>query len=200
MQETVCWILAFGCWTMLTSGRETVRMIGVALTVVLFGVLWACRGKLNSVGLQYIDWNRTPIRSTLLAVGLGSAAGLVIAWWFRGLQVGKMPPIAETWIALTWGPLIEEAMFRGYLFRGLSWLLERRVRRPGWLVVTGIAAVFALGHLLKSGITPTQIATIFLTGCLYGWLRLESGSTVPPVCAHMAYNTVIFSAAALLIY
>jgi len=35
-------------------------------------------------------------------------------------------------------------------------------------------------------------------GGVYGWLRLSSGSTVPPIAAHIAYNVVIFSAAALL--
>ena len=72
------------------------------------------------------------------------------------------------------------------------------MRNPGWLVVIGIAAVFALGHLVKTGITPVQIASIFVTGTLYGWLRLDSGSTVPPVCSHVSYNSVIYVAAAFL--
>ena len=63
------------------------------------------------------------------------------------------------------------------------------MRSPGWLAVIGIAAVFALSHLVKTGITPVQIvSSIFLTGTLYGWLRLDSGSTVPPVCSHISYN------------
>jgi membrane protease YdiL (CAAX protease family) len=64
--------------------------------------------------------------------------------------------------------------------------------------VVGIAGVFALSHLVKSGITPIQVATVFLTGTLYGWLRLVTGSTVPPVCSHISYNTVIYLVAAFL--
>jgi membrane protease YdiL (CAAX protease family) len=30
---------------------------------------------------------------------------------------------------------------------------------------------------------------------LYGWLRLDSGSTVPPVIAHTVFNAVIYLAA-----
>ena len=51
---------------------------------------------------------------------------------------------------------------------------------------------------MKAGITPVQIASIFITGTLYGWLRLNSGSTVPPVCSHISYNSVIYLAAAFL--
>ena len=42
-----------------------------------------------------------------------------------------------------------------------------------------------------------QIASIFLTGSLYGWLRLDSGSTVPPLFAHSAYNAALFGVAFL---
>jgi membrane protease YdiL (CAAX protease family) len=55
-----------------------------------------------------------------------------------------------------------------------------------------------MGHLVKAGITPVQIASIFITGTLYGWLRLNSGSIVPSVCSHIAYNSVIYLAAAFL--
>ena len=34
--------------------------------------------------------------------------------------MGVQPPFAELWIAVTWGPLIEEVVFRGYLFSFLE--------------------------------------------------------------------------------
>jgi membrane protease YdiL (CAAX protease family) len=173
-------------------------MIGVALTVALFVLFWVLRGKLNTMGLEYIHWNRAPAVLMARAIVLGLVVGAVIAWWFRGYDVGKQPRFADLWIAVTWGPLIEEVAFRGYLFSLLEQFLERWMRKPGWLVVIGIAALFALGHLVKSGITSIQIATIFVTGALYGWMRLDSGSTVPPVCAHISYNSVIYLAAAFL--
>jgi membrane protease YdiL (CAAX protease family) len=115
---------------------------------------------------------------------------------FRDLRTGSLPPLAEIWMGITFGPLVEELIFRGILFYGLMLLLGRWLRNPGWLVVVVvIAAAFALSHLVKAGITPWQLATIFLTGSLYGWLRLDSGSTVPPFCAHVAYNVVIFGPA-----
>jgi membrane protease YdiL (CAAX protease family) len=102
-------------------------------------------------------------------------------------------------MGVTLGPLLEEILFRGYLFGMLEKLLGRWAPfGAGWITALLIAATFALGHLVKSGITPAQIATIFGMDGVYGWLRLTSGSTVPPAAAHIAYNVVIFSAAAFL--
>ena len=98
---------------------------------------------------------------------------------------------------MTWGPFIEEVAFRGYLYSFSERFLKRWLRNPGWLVIVAIAAAFAAGHVVKAGITSVQIAAVFVTGALYGWLRLDSGSTVPSVCAHISYNAVIYLAAAL---
>jgi membrane protease YdiL (CAAX protease family) len=175
-------------------------MIGVALTLSFFAFLWVLRDKLDMMGLEYVRWNRTSPLFLVRALALGAIAGAVVAWWFRTSYLGVPPSFAELWIAVTWGPLIEEMIFRGYLYSILENFLSRWVRSPGWLAVITIAAVFALGHLVKPGITPVQIASIFITGTLYGWLRLESRSTVPPVCSHISYNSVIYLAAAFLRY
>lgn len=172
-------------------------MIGVAVTMTFFAFFWTLRGKLNMMGLEYVRWNRTSPVSVARAVALGVAAGGTVAWWFRNYDLGAAPAFAQLWIAVTWGPLIEEVIFRGYLFSILEDLLGRWMRSPGWLTVIGVAAIFALGHLVKTGITPVQIASIFVTGTLYGWLRLDSGSTVPSVCSHISYNSVVYMAAVL---
>ena len=100
-------------------------------------------------------------------------------------------------MGITFGPLAEELIFRGMLFHGLMLLLRRWLAKPGWIAVVVIAGAFALSHLVKAGITPWQIVAIFLTGCLYGWLRLDSGSTAPPLLAHAAFNAVLFGVAFL---
>lgn len=171
-------------------------MIGVAITVALFAFFWALRDRLNSMGLEYVHWKRTPAVWVVRAVAMGVAGAAATAWFFRGYSMGQQPPFAELWIAVTWGPLIEEIIFRGYSFSFAHMMLSRRMRRPGWPIVIGIAALFALSHVFKSGITPVQIVSVFVTGTLYGWLRLGSGSTVPAVISHISYNSVIYLAAA----
>ena len=183
---------------MLESAEEILRMIGVALTVAFFAFFWALRDKLDMMGLEYVRWKRTRPVFLIRGIALGLIAGAVMAWWFRNYDLGSPPSFAELWIAVTWGPLIEEVIFRGYLFSMLERFLGRWTRNSGWLAVIGIAALFALGHLVKAGITPVQIASIFITGTLYGWLRLDTGSIVPPVCSHITYNAVIYLSAAFL--
>lgn len=173
-------------------------MFSVAVTIALFAFFWRMRDKLNMMGLEYVRWRRTPAVWPIGGVVLGVAAATMAAWLFRNYSMGEQPPFAELWIAVTWGPLIEEVVFRGYAFSFSEMLLKRWIRRPGWVIVIGIAALFALSHFIKSGITPVQIVSVFVTGVLYGWLRLSSGSTVPPVTSHISYNCVIYLAAAFL--
>lgn len=173
-------------------------MFSVAVTIALFAFFLRLRDKLNMMGLEYVQWRRTPAVWPVGGVVLGALAATLAAWSFREYNMGQQPPFAELWIAVTWGPLIEEVIFRGYLYSFSEQLLRRWMSDPGWLIVVGIALLFALSHLLKSGITPVQVGSVFGTGVLFGWLRLRSGLTVPPVCAHISYNSVIFFAAALL--
>ena len=172
-------------------------MIGLAATLAFFAFFWTLRGKLNMMGLEYARWNCTSSVFLVRAIALGVAAAGSVAWWFHNHDLGAAPAFAQLWIGITWGPLIEEVIFRGYLFSILEDLLGRWMPSPGWLTVIGVAAVFALGHLVKTGITPAQIATIFVTGMIYGWLRLDSGSSVPSVCSHISYNSMIYLVAVL---
>ena len=171
--------------------------VGLILSLIILAGFWLACGRLDSAGLGFLAWNRTPARQLPKAVGAGVLSALVVSWVFRDLRTGSLPALPEIWMGITFGPLAEELIFRGMLFHGLLHLLRRWLAKPGWVVVVVIAGAFALSHLVKAGITPWQIVTIFLIGCLYGWLRLDSGSTAPPLLAHAAYNAVIFGIAFL---
>jgi membrane protease YdiL (CAAX protease family) len=172
-------------------------MFGLAITMALFAFFWSARDRLNVMGLEYICWRRTSARWIVLGALSGGGAGAACAWCFRQYELGNNPPFPELLVALTWGPLFEEVIFRGYLFSFFDMVLKRWIHRPGGLIVVGTAVVFAVSHFAKSGITPAQIGSVFITGLLYGCLRMASRSTVPPVCSHIAYNSVILFAAAL---
>ena len=174
-----------------------VRMLAIGLTLSLFWLFWILRGKLNTLGLEYVRWCPSPPKVLAKAGLLGLAVGIIVSWLFRNYQIGQEPPFADILIGVSWGPLLEEVIFRGYLF-GFAEHLLRRFQNPGWLIVIGVASLFAASHLAKSGITATQVATIFFTGTLYGRLRWVHRSTIPPACAHIAYNSTIYLAAFLL--
>ena len=133
------------------------------------------------------------------ALAFGAVCGLAVALLFQGLYKGTPFRWQDAWVGITLGPLIEETVFRGYLFGLAERGLRKRVPSASWIVGIAIAAFFALCHLLKTGITGLQIGVIFVMGVVYAWLRIKSNSTTSPFLAHSAYNSAIFAAAALLV-
>ncbi|MEQ1947378.1 MAG: CPBP family intramembrane glutamic endopeptidase [Bryobacteraceae bacterium] len=174
------------------------ELAGIGFTVALLILAWAGRDRLNAFGLEFLAWRRTSNRQNVEALAFGSFCGFAVALLFQALYKGAPFKWQDAWIGITLGPFMEEAVFRGYLF-GLAELgLRKRVPHPRWIVGIAIAAVFALCHLPKAGITGLQIGVIFVMGVVYAWLRIKSNSTTSPFLAHSAYNAIIFSAAALI--
>ena len=183
---------------MFASPVHPLQIAGMVFTVALLVLAWVSRGRLNSVGFEFLHWNRTSRRENAEALAFGAICGLAVALLFQALYKGTPFKWQEAWIGITLGPLIEEAVFRGYLFGLAEWGLRKRVPQAAWSTGISIAAVFALCHLPKAGITGLQIGVIFVMGVVYAWLRIKSNSTTSPFLAHSAYNAIIFAAAALL--
>jgi membrane protease YdiL (CAAX protease family) len=87
------------------------------------------------------------------------------------------------------GPITEEIVFRGFLFRGLS---ASFLGIAGTLIVTSVA--WALMHVQYDALI---IAQIFLIGLLLGWLRWASGSTLLTISLHVLANFVATIEAAI---
>ena len=183
---------------LLTFPVHPLQLAGIVFTIALLALVWASRGRLNSMGFEFLHWNRTSARENAEALGFGAVCGLAVALLFQALYKGAPFKWQDAWIGITLGPLMEEAVFRGYLFGLAERGLRKRVPNASWIVGIAIAAVFALCHLPKAGITGLQIGVIFVMGVVYAWLRIKSNSTTSPFLAHSAYNTIIFVAAALI--
>lgn len=83
------------------------------------------------------------------------------------------------------GPMLEEILFRGALFRPLLKV------HPPRLVIGVTATLFALAHLSLQSWLP-----IALLGLSLGFIRRESGSLVPSMLLHATFNAVPFYAMA----
>src|SRR5260370_26609306 len=81
---------------------------------------------------------------------------------------------AKMIIATTIGPLWEELLTRGLLFRALSG--NHATPRRAIIAVLVAALVFSLAHLDKDWVGRMWA---FATGCTYGWIRLATRLTVP---------------------
>jgi membrane protease YdiL (CAAX protease family) len=77
-------------------------------------------------------------------------------------------------------PVTEEVLFRGFLLPSWS---------RSWLGPVGAVAatsvIFAAMHIQYN---LCGMLAVGLAGCVYGWLRLRSGSLLPPILAHCVGN------------
>lgn len=74
-------------------------------------------------------------------------------------------------------PIVEEIFYRGMLQRPLLG------RAPSWMVVVGVAAVFAAIHM-----RPVELPGLFVIGLVLGALAAWSGRIGPAVAAHVGFN------------
>jgi membrane protease YdiL (CAAX protease family) len=79
------------------------------------------------------------------------------------------------------GPMLEEMLFRGALFRPMLKV------HPPWMVIAVTATLFALAHL-----APQTWLPILLLGLVLGFVRRVSGSLVPSMLVHATFNAVPF--------
>ncbi len=86
---------------------------------------------------------------------------------------------------ILFGPMLEELLFRGALFRPML-----KVHPPS-MVIAVTAVLFALVHL-----APQSWLPIALLGLALGLVRRASGSLVPSMLAHGSFNAVSFYAMA----
>jgi membrane protease YdiL (CAAX protease family) len=81
------------------------------------------------------------------------------------------------WLALVVvGPIGEETLFRGFLFRG--W---HRSPHDAWLAIIATALLWAMSHVQYN---LYLIAQVFLYGLVLGWFRWKSGSTILTMLLH----------------
>lgn len=83
-------------------------------------------------------------------------------------------------------PVVEELLFRGYLYRALELLWSK----SGAVVVSTV--VFGGVHLLGG---PRPAATALMVGLLLGLLRSLTGRIVAPVMFHVVWNSIYYAAA-----
>jgi len=100
---------------------------------------------------------------------------------YRTARAAGLVPLL--WVAFVIAaPIGEEAVFRGFMFRGWA---------ASWLGPVGTVAatslIFAAAHIQYDRFGMFQT---FCMGALFGWLRWRSGTTTLPILLHMVVNFV----------
>jgi membrane protease YdiL (CAAX protease family) len=152
--------------------------------------------QLEGLGLEHARWRSVAGRTSVLAVMSGFMAGLLVFWIATASGEGmKLSDDRKLMLLqVTLGPVLEEIVFRGYLFALVLWGLARiRRSRWDWCVVAIAAVVFAAVHLAQPGVSWVQAACITCTGAMYGLVRYASGSAAPAAASHAAYNLSLYA-------
>jgi membrane protease YdiL (CAAX protease family) len=181
------------------SAPDLVSGVGCQAVAYLGGLFLILRVHAPEVSIRdFVALRRTHVLFYPLAILLGAAAWLpatVLAdliekrWPLPGEGPGEdklaeifraASPSARAGMVLAIavaGPAIEEVLFRGALFRGL-----RRTSRLGATIVS-TALLFAMVHVFWQVFLPMG-----LLGLALGFLRARSGSLVPGILLHGAFN------------
>jgi membrane protease YdiL (CAAX protease family) len=195
-REVLFWLLLLGSWQLLASPGSKTGIIGAVGVAAFLVHAWANINRLRGLGFDHACWRSAARTNWVLAAVSGILAGIIV--FVIGTVLGQNMRLEDNWklIALqaTLGPVLEEIVFRGYLFAFLMWLLSKATNDDGRgpLIVVLAAVVFAVVHLAQPGVSWLQLACITATGTLYGWIRWRSGSTAPAAVSHAAYNLTLY--------
>ncbi len=149
--------------------------------------------------LQFFEemrWSRNyeAKNGTLLVLGAGLAVSVMIV---SNLFPPSSPPIERmlnTPVAIAlfgvfgiaFAPFLEEMMFRGYLFRVIEDLFS------GSVAVRATALMFAMMHVPQLWGNWPGMLVLFGVGYILSEMRERTGSMIPCVVVHTAYNGTLF--------
>ncbi len=174
----------------------------IAVELTLIGLIYALAR--FGHGLSFMEemrWSHDyKVRNgTLLTLGMGLAFSVMVV---SSVFPPSSPPIEQLLstpeavavfaiFGITVAPFLEELLFRGFLFRVLE-------QTAGVSVAIRVTAVlFALLHVPQLWGSWAGMLLIFAVGFILSTLRARTGSLIPTVIVHTAYNGMLFLAFAV---
>jgi len=151
------------------------------------------RGRLADVGL---GWSPSSGREFLIGAATGMAAAMVVILVplalrmvkFERAQVGVDHPwavFAFGGIALFFGVMGEELLFRGYAFQLL-------IRSSGpFATILPTSLIFGLMHSANPGASSLGIINTVAWGILLGWAVWRTGALWLPIGLHFGWNVML---------
>jgi CAAX protease family protein len=172
-----------------------VTLLVVIANPLTIAVLWVAIWIVRAPPVDYLALAWPTPRN--LGIGLIGLAVLIIAsdalLYFSGYPVVTPFQVQSYTTATAEGALIglwigtvilapagEEAVYRGFLFRGWA-----RSDRMAWPAIILISLLWAVPHLQYDW---TGILLIFVVGLFLGWMRWRSGSTLLTFLLHALFN------------
>jgi len=186
----------------------------VTLSLLRGHSFWECLGwrKINSR-------NREQPRNPLIYFFAGSGLSLFVAILTASMKEPENIPMQELFkhrqtailfvaMAVLVAPLVEETLFRGYLYPLFARLISAILRFIGFedapalhsgilgsIVLTG--TLFGLMHGAQLGWTWSLVSMLILVGIIFTLVRARTGSVFASFLMHLGYNSLIAVAAVL---
>lgn len=163
----------------------------VTLSVLRGLPFWKTLGWTN-LSHRRDGWPRSPWIYLLAGFGLSFAVFLATA----KMQQPKNVPIEELFrfkntailfmaMAVLVAPLVEETVFRGYLYP----LLAKSFGVASGVIVTGV--LFGLMHGAQLGWTWGLVSVLIVVGIIFTFVRARTGSVFASFLLHLGYNSAI---------
>ena len=136
-REVLFWLLLLGSWQFLASPGNKNGIVGATGTAAFLGFAWNSLDHLTNLGLDYVRWRATTGTNWLYAIVGGFLAGATV--FAIGSASRQGMGLSNDWrlivLQVTLGPVLEEVVFRGYLFTLLTWSFRRLADDVGigWL-------------------------------------------------------------------
>lgn len=135
-------------------------------------------------------------RNPLAYFSAGCGLSLFVAVLSSRMKTPENLPIEELFkyrqtallfmaMAVLVAPLVEETLFRGYLYP----LFARSFGVVPGIVVTGV--LFGLMHGAQLGWTWPLVATLIFVGMVFTFVRARTGSVLASYLMHLGYNSLI---------
>jgi membrane protease YdiL (CAAX protease family) len=163
----------------------------ITLSVLRGHSFWECLGwrKIQS-------FNAGPPKGPIFFFLLGSGLSLFVALLSSRLKAPENAPVEELFkhrqtallfiaMAVLVAPLVEETLFRGYLYP----LFARSFGVWPGIVITGV--LFGFMHGAQLGWTWSLVTVLIMVGIIFTIVRAKTGSVFASFMMHLGYNSLI---------
>jgi uncharacterized protein len=151
--------------------------------------------------VETIHWHKNRRFGTAFLVSLGATLAisvLVVSSLFPSGEAPIEKMLSSTMamsffviLGIAVAPMVEEVMFRGFLFKVISDL------RGSNAAVVVTALLFGGLHVLQLWGNWVAVALIFVVGYVLSFVRQRSNSLIPSFIIHTSYNAMLFGTFAL---
>jgi membrane protease YdiL (CAAX protease family) len=177
-------------WTLIAAAGLAVAATAIGVSLAGAPAPWTLLGLVRPCG------KTVAMTAAGLVVGIGLATTYRTHLGLAALPAGA--PGAFVLLACLIGAA-EEAVYRGYV--------QGRLAGLGWPAAVGLAALAHAAYktslfTFPAAAAPQQVPYAFLAawtlagGIAFGLLRQFSGSLIPPVAAHAAFDLIVYGAMA----